>query len=327
MTKQLSYPFRSERAKAEYEAHCLERAKAWPVPNETMLLDTPSGLTFVRASGRGTDPPLVMLPGARVSSFMWTDTVAALSAHHRTYAVDIIGDAGFSISYGRISKPGDFVDWLDEILAMLVPYGRLSLMGVSLGGSIAAQYAVRFPGRLRSLVLLAPAATVLHFSLGFLVRFILLSLPIPGLGGSPFRRMSHWLFEDAMQGDAACRARAEQEINELQMVARAFTLPPPPWTPVLADKTWQGLCVPCLFLVGEHEKIYSAKAAISRLKRVAPQVKAEIIPRAGHDLTMVHPDLVTKRVLEFLDEREEGVVVEEGRPTFVCKEDAKTACP
>jgi hypothetical protein len=52
MTRQPFYPFRSERAKAEYEARSLERAKAWPVPSETMFLDTPSGQTFVRASGR-----------------------------------------------------------------------------------------------------------------------------------------------------------------------------------------------------------------------------------------------------------------------------------
>ena len=37
------YPFRSEEAKAEYEAHSLQRAKAWPVPAETRLFETPAG--------------------------------------------------------------------------------------------------------------------------------------------------------------------------------------------------------------------------------------------------------------------------------------------
>jgi pimeloyl-ACP methyl ester carboxylesterase len=66
----------------------------------------------------------------------------------------------------------------------------------------------------------------------------------------------------------------------------------------------QGFGVPCLFLVGANEKIYSAEAAVRRLNRVAPQAKAEIIPGAGHDLTIVNPDLVTRKVLEFLGERE-----------------------
>jgi pimeloyl-ACP methyl ester carboxylesterase len=304
MTRPSFYPFRSEQAKAEYEAYCRERAKAWPVASETMVLDTPSGTTLVRASGRATDPPLVLLHGARVSSLMWIDMIAALSARHRTYAPDIIGDAGFSVSRRKISKSEEFVNWLDEILTELVPEGQLSLMGISLGGSIAAQYALRFPGRLRSVVLLAPAGTVLPFALGFFVRFTLLSLPIPGLGGSPLRRTCHWLFEDAVRGDDACRARVELAMDEAQRAGRVFALPPPPWPSVFSDKAWQDFRVPCLFLVGENEKIYSAQAAVRRLTRVAPQVKTEIIPGAGHDLTVVHPDLVTRKVLEFLGERE-----------------------
>jgi len=42
MKRQSFYPFRSERAKAEYEAFCLDRAKAWPLASETMLVDTAS---------------------------------------------------------------------------------------------------------------------------------------------------------------------------------------------------------------------------------------------------------------------------------------------
>jgi hypothetical protein len=110
VTREPVYPFRSELAKAEYEAHSRERAKAWPVPYETMLLDTPSGQTFVRASGRVTDPLLVLLPGARVGSLMWIDSIAALSARYRTYALDIIGDAGFwllrPLHTGRSSGEG-----------------------------------------------------------------------------------------------------------------------------------------------------------------------------------------------------------------------------
>jgi pimeloyl-ACP methyl ester carboxylesterase len=307
MARSPFYPFRSEGAKSEYEAHSLQTAKAWPIPAETRLLDTPAGQTFVRVSGRATDPPMVLLPGARVSSLMWIDVIAALSARHRTYALDIVGDAGWSVSRGEISKPEAFVDWLDEVLTVLVPAEAVSLMGISLGGSIAAQYAARFPGRLRSVVLLAPAATVLPFALGFFVRFTILSLPILALGKSPLRRTCRWLFEDAVRGDEACRARVERAMDDAQRVVRVFALRPPPWPPVLADKVWQDLRVPCLFLVGENEKIYSGPAAVRRLKRVAPQVHAEIIPGAGHDLMMVHPELVTRKVLQFLSELEAAI--------------------
>ena len=304
MTRQSFYPFRSERAKAEYEAFCLDRAKAWPIPSETMLVDTASGQTFVRASGRITDPPLVLLPGARAGSLMWTHHIAALSAHYRTYALDTMGDVGLSINHRDITKPEDLVNWLDEVLTVLVPEGQLSLMGISYGGWLAGQYALRFPGRLRKVVLLAPGGTVLPISLGFSVRIGLLLIPVPGRGGDPLRRMLGWLFRDSLRSSDASRALFEETVADAQRVWHLFALPRPLWSTVLNDKAWQGFSVPCLFLVGKNEKIYSAEAAVRRLKRVAPQVKAEIIPGAGHDLTIVQADLVVRKVLEFLAGRE-----------------------
>src|SRR4029453_919527 len=101
-----------------------------------------------------------------------------------------------SVSPRKITKPGDFVDWLHEVLMVLVPEGRSSLMGLSLGGSSAAPYACRFPERLSSLVLLAPGATVLRLAPGFFVRLMFLLLLMRALGRSPLRRTCGWLFED-----------------------------------------------------------------------------------------------------------------------------------
>src|SRR5512142_1602933 len=109
------YPFRSEAARSEYAAYSRERERDWPVPFETAFLDTPSGRTFVRVCGRPADPPLVLLPGVRVSSLMWVDTIAMLSAGHRTYALDIIGDAGFSVNHRKVVRPEDYVVWLNEV--------------------------------------------------------------------------------------------------------------------------------------------------------------------------------------------------------------------
>jgi pimeloyl-ACP methyl ester carboxylesterase len=95
----------------------------------------------------------------------------------------------------------------------------------------------------------------------------------------------------------------EETVADMQRIWHLFDLPRPLWSTVLNDKQWQNFGVPCLFLVGENEKIYSAEAAVRRLKRVAPQVRAEIIPGAGHDLTMVQADLVVKKVLAFLGEQ------------------------
>jgi len=45
---------------------------------------------------------------------------------------------------------------------------------------------------------------------------------------------------------------------------------------------------------------YSAEKAVRRLNTVAPQITTEIIPGAGHDLTLVQAEVVNRTVLEFL---------------------------
>ena len=304
MKRQPFYPFRSEQDEIEYKAYYQERAKAWPIPFETLFLDTASGTTLVRASGHATNPPLVLLPGVRVSSLMWSHSITALAAHHRTYALDILGDAGPSVSRRESLEPDDLTRWLDEVFAVLVSEGQLSLMGISYGGLLAGRYALRFPGRVRSVVLLAPAGLVLQLSFTFFLRVTLLSLSVPGVSGAPLARVLRWLSPDAAEGDDACRARLEQAISDVQMGLRHSVLPAPAWPKALDDETWRGFSVPCLFVVGEKERIYSARAAVRRLSRVAPQVKTEIIPGAGHGLPLTQPDLIARKVLEFLAERE-----------------------
>lgn len=69
---------------------------------------------------------------------------------------------------------------------------------------------------------------------------------------------------------------------------------------VLSDAELQALKVPTLFLAGENEKIYPARKAVQRLNKVAPQIKTELVPNAGHDLSIVQANLVNMKVLEFL---------------------------
>jgi pimeloyl-ACP methyl ester carboxylesterase len=299
MTKTPFYPFKTEEAKAEYEAYCLEAFKAWPAGSQTLLFETPSGETFVRACGRETDPPLVLLAGARGSSLMWTRTIAGLSTHHRCYALDTIGDAGFSVNRHDLKKPEDFVQWLDEVLPELVSERPVSLMGMSYGGWLAGQYALHRPERVQSVVLLAPGDTVLRTSFAFYARVALLAVPVPGKDGT-LRRMLRWVFRDAVEGNNEAREAVEEAIAYVELTQRLFSLPRPPWPTVIDDEGWRNFRVPCMFMVGENEKIYSAEAAVERLNRVAPQVKTEIIPGAGHDLTMVQPELVISKALGFL---------------------------
>lgn len=291
------HPFQSERARAEYHTLYMERSKAWPVASETRLLETPSGQTFVRVSGRGTDPPLILLPGSLGTSLSWIPNIEPLSAHYRTYALDSIYDFGLSVSRRKIKKRDDIVAWLHEVLTVLVPETKVYLIGLSYGGWVASQYAICFPERVRKVVFLAPALTVLPVSFALLFWALLTRIPVPVFR----KRFYYWLLQNTVQSGEAGRTAVDEAVADWIVADRCFgSMPMIPAT-VLDDATLMNFKVPSLFLVGEYEKIYSARKAVNRLNRVAPQIKTGIIPNAGHDLTIVQAEIVTKSILDFLE--------------------------
>jgi pimeloyl-ACP methyl ester carboxylesterase len=292
------HPFRSEKAKAEYEALLAERAKAWPVPGETRVVETPAGQTFARVSGRAGAPPLVLLPGIRGTSLTWIPNIAALSEHYRTYALDTIYDIGLSSRRRKQMTRADLVPWLDEVVCALAGQGRVRLVGLSFGGWLASQYALAHPDRLERVVMLAPAATLEPLPAAYIWRGLMTLLPTRDAR----QRFYFWLLRDAVESGAAGKAFVAEAAADWGVAERCFAPLPLIAATVLSDEALLRIRVPALILIGQNEKVYSAEKAVSRVRRVAPQIRVEVIPRAGHDLWLSQAAVVTKKVLDFLAE-------------------------
>ena len=256
-------------------------------------MPTSFGATFVRVSGPPAAPVLVLLHGAGTTSLMWAPNIEALAREYRTVAVDQVGEFGRSVCARPVRSLQDVVAWLDELVRKLEPRERVSLAGMSYGGALAAQYALHFPERLDKVVLLAPAVTVLRPPAEFWLRLIALAIA----RRSGLRAFFRWIFADMARRDPEW---IESTIEQLSLNMRSMQRHTTPMPPVLTDAEWGSLRRPALFLVGENEVIYSAEKAVSRLKRVAPQVTAEMIPGAGHDLTFAQTAVVNDRILQFL---------------------------
>lgn len=289
------YPYRSETARESCLAY-LDRiaAKQWTVASETRLVPTGYGATFVRITGSPQSPPLVLLHGAGGSSLMWAPNVPSLSSEFRTFAVDQIGELGRGVCTRPLPLLRDLLTWLNELLDGLNLRSGVNLAGMSYGGAIAAQFALRFPERLSKVVLLAPGNTVLRTNAFCMLR--LLTAVLAPEAGIP--SLIRWMFRDIVRKDPQW-AVDTAELLELNL-GGSLERRKVPMSPVLTDSEWRRFAVPALFLVGEHEVIYSARKAVRRLARTAPRVKAEIIPEAGHDLTFAQSDLVNQKMLAFL---------------------------
>ncbi len=114
----------------------------------------------------GSGPPLVLLHGFPLDGRMWADVAEILSQQWRVIIPDL---RGFGQSPWPDDQPpqsaeeiiGDKVSWtvaalaadVEGLLAALKIDGPIVLAGLSMGGYIALQFALRYPTKLRGLIL------------------------------------------------------------------------------------------------------------------------------------------------------------------------------
>jgi pimeloyl-ACP methyl ester carboxylesterase len=160
---------------------------------------------------------------------------------------------------------------------------------------MAGLYALSCPERLQKIVLLTPANTIHMIRPEFALRAVACLLPFRLLTKS----FIYWLFSDLVAKDEAGKHIANEMVAEMVLSFRCFQHMPVLTPTILTDAELLNFKVPTLFLLGEHEKIYSAQAAVQRIHRLAPQWKAEILPSAGHDLTFTQAKMVNKKTVDF----------------------------
>ncbi len=292
------HPFKTEKAKNEYLKIYDERAKKWPVISITKIINTSYGQTFVRICGPESADPLVLMHGVGGNSLQWMPNIESLSKHFRVYAVDNVYDNGRSIPRKVMTNADDYVNWLSELFDELELQDGVNMVGLSYGGWITAQYALKCPNRVDKIVLLAPVGTVGQLSPRWIVRAISVAIPIKFFS----RNFVYWLAEDTVNSGEQGRAIIEEHVNETYTAVRSFKAKQMVNPSVLTDKELWSIKVPTLFMVGENEKIYSPQEVLERLSRVSPQIQTKLIANAGHDLTIVQADIVNNFIIEFINQ-------------------------
>lgn len=119
---------------------------------EVDQIEFPAGK--VRYYKAGTDgPPIVLLHGGGPDNALlsWRNTIGVLAADHRVYAPDLPGQGGSTEWRGRGNQRT-----FEEVLRWLLDAWRIpqaTLVGLSMGGSIATGFTLRHPQRVRALAL------------------------------------------------------------------------------------------------------------------------------------------------------------------------------
>ena len=126
---------------------------------------------FLRA---GSGPVLLLIHGIGGSSRTWDEVLPLLAEHHTVIAPDLLGHGDSDKPRGDYSL-GGFANGMRDLLVLL-GVERASVVGHSLGGGVALQFAYQYPQLCERLILVSSGG------LGAEVMPLLRAAAIPGAG-------------------------------------------------------------------------------------------------------------------------------------------------
>jgi pimeloyl-ACP methyl ester carboxylesterase len=167
-----------------------------PVTNVTIIVVVENFLIKVGnldvnyySAGRGN--PLIIVHGGGGGSATWTESAAKLSAHYLVYYPDLPG-YGRSQTRSDDFSMADYVQFISDFSHTL-GLKHFNLMGHSIGGAIAVEYAMKHPEKVRRLILVDSLG--LSHKVGLWVRLLSTSFLIDSVGryGLPLIKGLKWL--------------------------------------------------------------------------------------------------------------------------------------
>ncbi len=106
----------------------------------------------------GTGDPVVMIHGGLLDRRMWDDQFAVFAEKHRVIRYDARGHGLSKAQAGTYSHHKDLKKLLDALKVK-----RAAIMGLSMGGYIALDFALTYPKRVGALILASPGLTGYKF--------------------------------------------------------------------------------------------------------------------------------------------------------------------
>jgi len=246
--------------------------KRWPVPNRQARVPTSQGETFIIISGPENAPALLLLHGGMTNSAMWMGEVTAFARFFRVYCIDMIGEPGLSAP-ARPSLASDaYAVWLDDVLDDLA-VARASILGISLGGWLALDYAIRRPEKVERVAVLCPGG--IGRQKAGIVFATLLSRMFGGWGKR--RLMERILGKPPADPSPPLKAF----IDFIDLIQKHFR-PRMVRLPVFPDNALRDLNVPVLAIVGARDVLLDSAQTKRRLEALVHGAQVVYLPEAGH---------------------------------------------
>ena len=264
----------------------------WPVPYESVYVETDYGKVHVIVSGPEEAPPLLLIHASAMAGWSWLYNVAELNKHYRTYCVDSIGDIGKSV-LNDLAKPltgreaiGQFYSDLTSKLGFEKSY----VAGASVGGYIATQYALHAPERIPKLALLGSMGYG-HTQKTITLMIIATSFPFDWVR----KKTSEW----ALGTDPF----VQDQFGEWFELVLKGTMPKPTSPVSFTSEDLQNLNAPVFAFFGTKDQVIGDANAARELAMNMPNCQVELV-ESGHLVGAEKADYVNEKLVSFFGDED-----------------------
>jgi len=245
---------------------------------------------------QGVGEELLLIHGFGSSTYTWRSVVDSLA---KDFEVDAIDLPGFGLSQALNATPTveAYVDFLNDFMQTLCIDDAV-FMGNSFGGEISWRFALKYPERVRALVLVDAAGYPNESPAIFkLLRMPLLGEMIAGVNAKWIVRknLQQVFVDDALVTDAVVANyyyRLLKKSNRETVLARARMKQDTLY------KTLPQIRQPTLIIWGENDSWIPVEFA-RRFAADIPQAQLAILPNCGHVPQEEKPEAVARLVREF----------------------------
>ncbi len=289
--------FRNEDARRRY-AEAYDRVlTASPVPLAELDIETPFGRTHVITAGDPARPPLVALHGKAVSSTMWVPLLGTLTASHRVFLVDTIGDINKSVATRVLHDGGDVARWLDAVLGG-ISVDHAAVVGLSYGAWIGTTFAMARPEAVERLAILSPAGVFAGVRPAWMARALYANLLRPRPETLRGFMATMYTSETAAQLEGSVFGQVIDQYVGGIMEFRSSTREARPRT--YPAEALAALTMPVLVIIGDEESVCDGPRAAGIARRRLPDARVELVAHANHSVTADQPEVVEQLLREFL---------------------------
>lgn len=283
--------WRDEGAKSEYRRAYEEAMTALPPVAERRVVPTSFGAAHAVRFGDADGTPILLMSGWGSGIPMWGQNLPGLLAEHTVWAVDAIGDAGFSSQDAPFRSTADEGRWIAETVSGL-GLERVHLVGHSFGARLAAEVALNHGDRVETLSLLEPVQTFSTFPMDIYLWSIPSSLP--------FLPQS---WKDASLAHIGGTEDIDRDDPQAAMIAAGtenFTSERVFPTKLEEDQL-RSLTMPVYVALGGASSMHDdAAAAVETARRSLGDGTVDFWPEGTHSLPMDHVEEVNRALLDFL---------------------------